>query len=242
VPILYILGIAFTVWAAVDAAQHGRTSPWLWIILMFPPFGALVYFLTHHGDDWFIRLTRHSRRKVTAADLAKAQAEVLRLDNAANWLDYASALRARKDYKRAVEAASKAVERDAANIDAQYELALALIAAGRLPDAAAPLERVIARSRSHDSEAALFAFARTRLAAGDAAGARDLLEEIGGRSTRPEFLYEWAAVAARLGRREEAARALQRIIVEGELVPNYLKSSVRPWIRKARHGLRRLGF
>ena len=240
--VIYLLGAVFTVVMAVDAVRRGQASGWLWLILITGPIGATAYFISEHGDGLLHGFTRSHGRKVTAADLRLAQAEVQRLDNAATWLDYASALRARKDYKRAVEAAGKAVERDVANVDAQYELAQALLACGRAADAAAPLERVVARNRSFDSEGALFSLAKAHLAVNDLDGARSLLEEVGGRTARPEYLYEWAAVEARLGHRDAAARALQRIIVEGELVPKYLKRSVRPWISKARAGLRRLGF
>jgi hypothetical protein len=242
VGVIYLLGAVFTIAMAVDAVRRGQASGWLWLILVTGPIGATAYFISAHGDGLLHGFTRNHGRKVTAADLRLAQAEVQRLDNAATWLDYASALRARKDYKRAVEAAGKAVERDAANVNAQYELAQSLIACGRIADAAAPLERVVAKNRSFDSEGALFALAQTRLAVNDLEGARGLLEEVGSRTARPEYLYELAAVEARVGRRDEAARALQRIIVEGELVPKYLQRSVRPWINRARKGLRRLGF
>jgi tetratricopeptide (TPR) repeat protein len=171
-----------------------------------------------------------------------AEADVRRLDNAASWLAYASALRARKQDAQAVEAAQKAVERDPKGLHPQYEMAQALVAAGRLPEAAGPLQRVVAVNRSYDSDLALFTLARAQLAANDPAAAHATLEEIAGRSSRPEFLHEHARVLAGLGRRDEAARVLQRIISEAELVPAYLQRDVKPWVRKSRQGLRALGF
>jgi hypothetical protein len=242
VGVILLLGYAFTIWMAVEAVRRGQAAGWLWLILVFGPIGATVYFFSEYVDRPLLGWGRGHGRHVSAGDLRVAEAEVHRLDNAATWLGYASALRARKQYPRAVEAARKAVERDPASVDTQYELAQALIAAGRGAEAVAPLEQVIAKNRSFDSEAALFALGKIRLASGDLESARVALEEVGSRSSRPEFLYELAIALAQSGRRDEAARVLQRIISEAELVPPYLKRSVRPWVRKSRQGLRRLGF
>jgi hypothetical protein len=241
VGVLMLLGTGFTLWMAVEAVRRGQASGWLWIILLFGPIGAAVYFFSEYIDDPF-RAWRGTGRRVTAEDLRHAEADVKRLDNTATWLTYASALRARKDYRRAVEAAQKAVERDASNIDAHYELAQALIDAGRPREARAPLETVVAAKRSYDSEKALYSLAMAQLAAGEVEAARAALDEVGSRSSRPEFLYQLGAVEAQLGHRDEAARALQRIIHESELVPAYLQREVRPWVRKAHVGLRKLGF
>jgi len=242
VGVIFILGSAFTIWMAVEAVRRGQASGWLWVILVFGPVGAAVYFFSEYLEQPLLGWSGSHGRQVSAGDLRVAEAEVHRLDNAATWLGYASALRARKHYPRAVEAARKAVERGPSSVDAQYELAQALIAAGRGAEAVVPLQRVIATNRSFDSEAALFSLGRIRLASGDAAGALAALEEVGSRSSRPEFLYELAIALAQGGRRDEAARVLQRIISEAELVPPYLKRSVKPWVRKSRQGLRRLGF
>ena len=238
---VFLLGSAFTIWMAVEAVRRGQAAGWLWIILLFGPAGAAVYFFSEYVDGPFLRWRGASGPTVTAAALRVAEADVRRLDNAASWLAYASALRARRQYPMAVEAARKAVERAPGDIDAQYELAQALIAAGRGAEAVEPLQRVIARNRSYDSEAALFALGRIHIE-GDPELARTELAEVAGRSSRPEFLYWYAFSLAQSGRRDEAAQVLQRIISEAELVPPYLKGTVKPWVRKSRHALRRLGY
>ena len=238
-----MLGTLLTVWMAVDAVRRGRAQYWLWIMILFNPLGAVVYFFAEYLDGSPLsRWTGQHLPKVTAADLRQAEADVHRLDNAATWLAYATALRARKEHHKAVEAAQRAVDRDPTSVDAQYELALALVDAKRPREAVAPLERVVARNRSFDSERALYLLGRAHLVNDDPEAARRSLEEVGARSSRPEYLYELAALQAQLGDRESAARTLQRIIHESELVPAYLQGSVRPWVRKARAGLRKMGY
>ena len=238
---MYLVGTGFTVLMAVDAVRRGRAASWLWILLVFNPLGAVVYFFSEY-DGGMLHWRGQHLRKVTKADLRHAEAEVHRLGNSANWLLYASALRARQQYPKAVEAAQNAVERDSRNLDAQYELAHALFDAGRPAEAAAPLELVLAKNRSFDGEQALFLLGRAQAAGGDSQAARATLEEVGSRSSRPEYLYELASLQGLAGDREPAARTLQRIIHEAELVPPYLQREVRPWVRKAQAGLRKLGY
>ena len=235
-----LLGMGFTVWMAVEAVRRGQASGWLWIILLFGPLGAAVYFFSEYADGLF-RGPALQPRKVSAAELRAAEADVRRLGNVATWTAYAAALRGRRDFQRAAAAASKALEHDAAHVEARYELGLALEGAGRADEARAELERVVAADRSFDSDNALFALARVQQASGRDADARVTLEELSSRSARPEVLYECAAVQARLGFRAAAAENLHRIVAEAETVPDYLQRSVRPWVRRAKQALRKLG-
>jgi len=100
---------------------------------------------------------------------------------------------------------------------------------------------VVDKDRSYDTDDALFALTRAQQGAGDLPAARANLEELAGRRGRPEILYDLATVQGLLGDREAALRSLHRIIDEAELVPSYLQRNVRPWVRLARKGLRKLG-
>jgi hypothetical protein len=114
---LYLLGTFLTVWMAVDAVRRGRSFYWLWIMILFNPLGAVIYFFAEYLDGSpLARWTRQALPGVTAADLRRAEADVNRLDNAATWLAYATALRARGQHAKAVEAAQKAVDRAPAGV------------------------------------------------------------------------------------------------------------------------------
>jgi tetratricopeptide (TPR) repeat protein len=238
--VIYLLATGFTVWMAVEAVRAGHASRWLWIILVFGPLGAAVYFLSEYWGGGALARVTFRPRKVTAADVRRAEVEVKRLDNAASWAEYASLLRARKDYDKAAEAARRALERNPADVDSRYELGLSLLGAGRHAEAAPVLHAVVERDRSYDSDDALLALGRAQQGAGDLPAARASLEELAERRGRPEILYELAVVQGLLGDRPAAMRSLQRIVDEAELVPHYLQRDVRPWVRKARNALARL--
>jgi hypothetical protein len=237
---LYLVLSAFTVWMAVEAVRRGQTQSWLWIILFFGPLGAAAYFFTQYLDLAAVGFGGGARR-VTRGDIREAQADVRRLDSAAAFIHLASLHRARKEFDGAGAAARKAVERAPANIDAQHELGLALLGAGRHAEAVEPLEKVVAKDRAFDTGNALYALAQAQRGAGDLTAARATLEELEGQSSRPEILYDRAILEGRLGNREAAARCLQRIIDEAEYVPDYLQRTLRPWVKKARQGLKKLG-
>ena len=234
-----ILGMAFTVWMAVEAVRRGDASGWLWIILLFGPIGAAIYFFSEYADGLFGGPVLQPR-KVTPADLSAAEADVKRLGNAATWTAYASALRGRRQMGKAVDAARKGLEHDPESPEARYELGLALEELGRHEEARAELERVVAADPTFDSDGALFALARAQQGSGQDAAARESLETLASRSARPEILFECAAVQARLGDRAAAAQNLHRIIAEAEEVPDYLKGNVRPWVRKAKRALQKM--
>ena len=241
---LYVLSLAgsgFTIWMAVEAIRRGQAGSWLWIIMFFGPVGAAVYFFSEYSS-WPGRRFAFERRKVTAQELRHAEVEVRRLDSAPAWFHYASLLRARQDYGRAVEAGRKALERDGRSLEGRYELGRALLGAGQFREAAETLESVVAADRTHDKDEALYALAQARMAAGDAEVARPLLAELESRSSRPAILYDRAVLEGRLGDRETAARCLRRILDEAEYVPPYLAREVKPWVKKARQGLRKLGY
>ncbi len=239
---LWVLGSAFVLWMAVEAVRRGDASRWLWIILVFGPMGAAVYFFSEYlgGGDVLGRV-RFRPRKVTKDDLRRAEVEVRRLDNGPSWTEYASLLRARQDFAKAAEAATRAVERTPNSLDARYELGLAQLGAKRYPEAAIALSAVVDQDRSFDTDDALFALAKAQMGAADMAGARASLEELATRRARPEILFDLATVQGLTGDRESARRALQRILDEAELVPHYLQKNVKPWVKKARKGLAMLG-
>jgi len=237
---LLLLATAFTIFTAILAVRRGDASRWLWIILLFGPIGSAVYLFAEYFDGALPQRSAFRQRKVTAEEVHAAEAEVRRLDSAPAWIDYASLLRQRKDHARAAEAAGRALERDPDSLDARYELGLSLLAAGQHSRAVEALELVVAAEPRYDSDDALYALARARLGAADVKGASANLEELAARRGRPEILYDLAYTQANLGNGEAALRSLQRILDEAELVPEYLQSEVKPWVRRARSAIKKL--
>jgi hypothetical protein len=232
-------GMLFTVWMAVEAVRRGQTQSWLWIILFFGPIGAAIYFFSelmpvHVGGS-------AGPRKPSHDDERRALADVKRLDNAAAWSSYAGVLRARGQFSKAADAGAQALRRDPTSIDARHELGMALLLCSRAGEAVEHLRSVVAGDRSYQSGDALFALAQAQEGAGDVAGARQSLEALTTTSGRPEVLFRLARVQGLTGDRAAAVRSLKRIIDEAEYVPDYLQRDVKPWVKKARKAIEKLG-
>jgi hypothetical protein len=234
--ILYILGAGFTLWMAVEAARGGKGGSWLWIILMFPPIGAAIYFFTEYLGEATPAL-RFRARKVSADEVRLAALDAKRLDTGVSWAQYASLLRGRRSFPEAVEAAQKAVQRTPRDPDALHELGRALLEVGRAAEAEGPLKIVCDKDPSYDKGDALLALAQAQEGAGKPADARASLELLAQRSARPEVLYHMARLQASLGDATTARASLQRIIDEAEFAPKYMRGTLRPFVNRARKGL-----
>lgn len=236
---VYILGVVFTVWMAVDAVRSGNTSPWLWIILIFPPVGGLVYFFAQsQARDRVrhqLRLWHFGRR-----ELEHVAAKARRIDRSEAWTEYATQLRERRRYQGAVDAARQAVERDSSNLEAHYELGLSLIACGRHQEALEPLAKVVAKEPGLALGEAAFLYAEALVKTGSPEEALPHLERLAETSSRPRFLYGLASVQAQLDQRDNAHDTLQRILDEAIDVPAFARREVRGWVRRARRAQRGL--
>ena len=238
--LLYLLGLALTIWAGVDAVRQGRMFPWLWIILFFPPLGAVIYLVVAHGAGALRGLRLPTLPGPSARDLERAAAEVRRLDTAVAWQEYATLLRRKRRFTAAAEAARQALQRDAQDLAARYELGLSLLGAGEAAAAAPELAAVVERDSDLELGEAAAALARAQAESGDLAGAQATLAGLTVRRSAPQFLWQLAGVEAARGDRAAAAAALRRILDDAAYVPAYHRRQVAPWVRRARKMLQKL--
>ncbi len=233
--ILYVLGLGFTLWMAVECVRRGQASPWLWVILLFPTLGAAVYFFAEYLGPRGFRFRASPR--ASKRELDHAAAEVRRLDNSEAWTNYAQALRSRRQAGESLEAARKAVDKDGDNRRALYELGLAQMSCEKYPEAVLSLSKLVQQDPGHDSGEAKYALGVAFERSGDPASARRTLEELARTTSLPKVLFSLASLQAEAGNHVEARETLQRIIEESEYVPSYHKREVRPWVRRARKAL-----
>lgn len=233
--ILYYAGIAFTIAMAVTCVRRGQTNPWIWIILIFPPVGGAVYLFTEmlSSRSW----KGLSAGRASTRELKLAEAEVRRLDNADAWTTYAQALRSRKQFDEALEAAKSAVEKDDTSWLALNELGLAQMGLADYESAAATLTKVVELQPAHADGDASFALAVALEKSGQKERACEVLERLARTTSLPQVLFRLASLQADAGRTDDARESLERIIAEAEYVPSYHKREVRPWVRRAKKAL-----
>jgi hypothetical protein len=233
--ILYVLGMAFTLWMAVECVRRGQAGTWLWVILFFPTVGAAVYFFSEYLGPQGLRF--RGGRRVSKRELDHASAEVRRLDNSESWTNYAQALRIRRRSPEALEAAQKAVDKDAHNARALYELGLAQMSCENYAGAVVSLSKLVQQDPGHDSGEARYALGVAYERSGDRESARTTLEQLARTTSLPKVLFSLASLQAEAGDHARARETLQRIIEESEYVPSFHRREVRPWVRRARKAL-----
>ena len=221
--ILYYAGIAFTIAMAVTCVRRGQTSPWIWIILIFPPIGGAVYFFTEVFDAKWLR--RMGGARASSRELKVAEAEVRRLDNTDAWTTYAQALRSRKQFDQALAAATSAVEKDDSNWRALNELGLAQMGLADYVNAAATLTKVVELQPNHADGDAAFALAVSLEKSGQKDEARRVLEQLARTTSLPKVLFSLASLQADAGQTQRRPRVPTK---------NHHRSRIRPLVPQAR--------
>ena len=201
---------------------------------MFPAIGPAVYFLAEVLPTGF---RARGPRRASGRELARLQSEVRRLDNSEAWTDYAHALRSRKRFVAAREAAETATLRDAKSLRARYELGLAQMECEEWAEAASSLAGVVEEAPGHDSGEARYALGVAYEKSGDKERALRTLESLARTTSLPKVLFQLASLQTEAGATDAARESLQRIIDESAYVPSYHEREVRPWVRKAKKAL-----
>jgi hypothetical protein len=243
-PFLGLVSIAVQVFFAVHAVRTGRTT-WLWLIIVFPVVGCLVYLFAEYLPA--SRASTGSLKKVQEGVMRKIAPEV--------------------EIRRWTE--QVAISPSLVN---RMELGRAYAHAGRLDEALATYEACLQGHYANDP-VLLFELARTYTELGDFARARDFydrfahetrptreqqllsarihegagnldaaLAEYGGlarQSAGEEARTRYALLLRRVGREEEAHRIFEEILRHARISSRVYRRAQKPWIDTARAELKR---
>lgn len=182
-PGLVVIG-AFLIWMCVHVVRSGGQLFWIWIILVvFPPIGALVYFIAIVLPEML--------RGPTARKVGRAARETL--DPTRNYRD------------------AKAAHELAPTVHNQMRLAAAAAELGR-HDEAETLYAGAAQGVHADDPALLLGRAKALVELGRPAEAFELLQRLGAQGKEaetPQAVLASARVYEGLGRNDEAATAYE---------------------------------
>ncbi len=240
------LFFAFSWWAIalriVAIVHFIRRRPdffWLFVIL-FHWVGALVYIVVEVIPD--AGLLRSSfqmfprRRRIH-----ELEREILDNPSAGNYEELGLLYLDDGDFARAKACYDKAISSRADSIDAFYRRGVAEVALGDFAAAVPDLERVLKADADYDFHRGkgLLAWAYAQTGQNEKADA--MFREAVRISTISETYYHYALYLESQGRTAEAREWAQKILDKRATMPGYLKRRERPWFRKARAVLGRLG-
>ncbi len=145
----------------------------------------------------------------------------------------------RKETDEARVRFERAVEIDADEVDAHYQLGRLAREQNRLSESIKHFGEVVARAPQHSLHEIWREIGATYLAAGQFADALDALERFSDeRRSDPEGLYLMGSALAGLGRRREAAEKMQACIEAVKTAPAYKYRADKYWLNEAQRFLR----
>jgi hypothetical protein len=229
-PSLLVVGLQVA--CAVHAVRHGRSS-WLWLIVLFPVVGSLVYVLSE------VRVERVGRD--VAAGVVHAVAPSRRLRAMREQLEHCDTVENRMalaaeslaqgfpdEAIRLYESCREGVFRDDPVV--LESLAKAYVETGGHAQARETLEQLFrsAPRRRTAENRLLMARAHEGLGATDDAVAE--YREIAGQGIGDEARCRYALLLERLGQDEDARAIFARIVADARRSPSFYRRANREWI------------
>lgn len=223
-----------TLWMLVDAVQ--RRADRYWYLVMFLPFGPLVYFFMVKVHDPQLRGLRaffaaFGKPKVTLDFLRHQAAETPSL---ANKLALAQGLFDARIYPEAAVGFEQVLQSDNENKDALYGLALCRLEHEDYAGAVAPLEALIDVKPSYREYAAYPRLAYVLQRTNQLDGALALLAELVRKAPRVTHRLIYARYLRDAEQPDKAREQLELALREHEHAPRYQQKQERTAARNAR--------
>lgn len=233
------LHLLFAIYFAVHAVRTHQGLYWVFILIMFPGLGSLVYFLAVWLPE--ARHSRAARRAGSAVrrildpgrELREAQEAMRAVPSTGNRARLGEALLAAGRGSEAVpqfEAAARGLYAD--DPELQAKLAHALLEAGRPADARAKLDALIARHPGFRSPAAHLVYARAVAALGEQAQAREEFEVLVDSFPGLEARARYAGLLLDWGDGDRARALATETLAAARRLPRHTREAEREWIAR----------
>jgi hypothetical protein len=238
-----LLGLVFLgvqVLLMIDCIRNQRDMYWLWLLWIFPVFGALAYFFYFrwNGSALEYILFRRSRN---AGHLEHLRIAAEQIGNAANHEEFGDELWRQRRFAEAEAEYCAALSKDPKLLDSRARIGYCLLAQGKAQDAWPFIEGVLAERPAHDHENLLWQAARCQCALGNLSESRALYESFLRKHSYFEPHLELAEVLSSLGEKEEARRICKEVISDVKNSPAYVRRKQGHFAGKAKRVLRKIG-
>jgi hypothetical protein len=230
-PYAYVL-LAFSLWMLVDAARRRAPSYWYFVIL-FLPFGAVIYFL-------FVKM-RDARTESDEASLPKTpltpSSPLIGFGRGSGEepsLAHADHLEENERYEEAESIYRRALVREPDNLQALHGLGRSLLGLGRARESLEYFERLLEFERSYRNYGAALDYADALWEAGQKTDTIELLEQLAAHTKRINHRLALAHYIGELGQKARAATEIRAAIDDEQTQPDANGERSRRWIERAR--------
>lgn len=237
--LFYPWGLILYAVAIIHFIRRRPDGYWLWIILVIPNLGALIYIVVEVIPD--LGLLRNTfqgfpRRK----RIRHLEAMITQNPSAGNLEELGDLYLDEGDFKRAREFYDRAIASRSRSDDAFYRRGITAIELGDFTAAIPDLEYVTARDPKYDSYRAMGLLGHAYANTSQPERAEECFLDATRISTHSETYLNYASLLASQQRNDEAREWAQRVLQKKPTMPSYLRRRERPWFRKANALLKRL--
>lgn len=236
-----VLYFAFIIWMLVECLRKDPDRYlWMWLILLFQPFGAIIYFLVRWLPSNDLRAPRFLRKWFKSKEMHRLESAAAQIGNAYHHIQLGDALREAGQIDRAGTAYLRALEKEPKNLQALWGAALVDMEHHEFERARGRLEQVLEIDPQYK-------FGDVSLAYGRALGelarldeARAHLEKHVRRWRQPEALYLLATLCVQQGAPRDARAHLEAMLLDIDGSPRAIARKQGMWRSKGRRLLRKL--
>ena len=243
-PLALILG-AIDLILVVHAAKTGRFSPWAYIILMIPVFGALAYIAVELFPEWLGSYEGQKARKRVTRTLDpqrqyRALTDQLEItDTVANREALAAECLTLEKYDEAIHHYDEILARPLGDEPIyMFGRARAEFGLGRPADVIATLDELRQRWPNFQSADAHLLYARSLEEIGRTEEAIEEYKALAGYFPGGEARVRYGLLLDRLGRQAEARMVLSDLLTHMRRAPKHVRKVQAEWIGMAERAIR----
>lgn len=235
------LSIAFTIWMIVYCLRNDPDRyVWMWVIFLFGPLGALIYFLVRYVPTRSFKTAPFVSKFLRGKELKQLEWKCRQIGNAHQWVEYGEALRDVGRWSEANQAFREAVTRDESSLPARWGAATCAHHDGRFDEARDHLEAILEQDSRYKFGDPSLLLGKTYLELGQTDSARATLAEHVIAHRTPEAVFLLGKLQADNGDAEEARETLQSLVDDLENAPRAIVRKSMFWRSRAKKLMRSL--
>jgi len=236
-----LLYVPFLLWMAIWCVRRDpEWTIWIWIILIFQPFGAFIYFLARWLPGANIPQPDFAQRFLRKGELQKLEIAARQIGNAHQFIELGDALRETGQLSRAASAYADALAKDPENLQALWGAGWVTFQQEDYQPAHEHLSKLVAIDPAYKFGDVSLLHAKTLVALGRRQEAIEHLETHIKRWRHPEALYVLGQLYFAENEFDESRKHLQALITDIDGSPKAIARKQMSWKSRAQKLLKRL--
>lgn len=238
--VIWLLYGAVWLWMLIHCLRfEPERYIWFWVIL-FVPFGALIYLLVRWLPNNDVKPPRFVRRWTRGKELGRLESAALQIGNAHQFIQWGDALREVGQYEQAGAAYTKALQKEPKNPQALWGQSLVEMKHEKYPAAREHLAAILEIDPKYKFGDVSLEYGRALFHLNEVDAAREHLENHIRRWRHPEALYILARLDADQGDAAAARGHLLAMLLDINGSPRAIARKHGLWKSRARKLLRKL--